>query len=224
MAGGYVAGRMRPRWHDTPQQEVEFRDGLHGGLVWAVGMVIGALLLFAAAGATARTGADVVGKAAVTAAASATDPMDLVLDTLLRPATVGRAPAATAPTAPGTRAPAVTDDPRAEIKRILASSLASGSMSDQDRTYLVQLIAQRTGLSQEEAAKRVNAAINAAREAADKARRAAVLTGFVTPAALVISFGAAWWAALKGGQHRDNSVPATFELGRRYLRRDTPVR
>ena len=133
-------------------------------------------------------------------------------------------PAATVPTAPGTRAPAVTDDPRAEIKRILASSLASGSMSDQDRTYLVQLIAQRTGLSQEEAAKRVNAAINAAREAADKARRAAVLTGFVTAAALVISFGAAWWAALKGGQHRDNSVPASFELGRRYLRRDTPVR
>jgi cytochrome bd-type quinol oxidase subunit 2 len=41
MAGGYIAGRMRSRWHETGH-EVEFRDGLHGGLVWAVGVVIGA--------------------------------------------------------------------------------------------------------------------------------------------------------------------------------------
>jgi hypothetical protein len=117
----------------------------------------------------------------------------------------------------------MADEPRAEVGRILASSLASGSMSDQNRTHLVQLVSQRTSLSQEEAAKRVNEAFTAAREAADKARRAAILTGFVTAAALIISFGAAWWAALKGGQHRDNSVPATFEFGR-HRRRDAPVR
>jgi len=35
MAGGYVAGRMRSRWHETGH-EADFRDGLHGGLVWAV--------------------------------------------------------------------------------------------------------------------------------------------------------------------------------------------
>src|SRR5262245_19490748 len=29
MAGGYVAGRLRARWHETSQHEVEFRDGLH---------------------------------------------------------------------------------------------------------------------------------------------------------------------------------------------------
>src|SRR5262245_37937771 len=34
MAGGYVAGRLRARGHETSQHEVEFRDGLHGGLVW----------------------------------------------------------------------------------------------------------------------------------------------------------------------------------------------
>src|ERR1700741_4340595 len=38
MAGGYVAGRMRSRWREAGQDEVDFRDGLHGGLVWAVGI------------------------------------------------------------------------------------------------------------------------------------------------------------------------------------------
>jgi len=41
MVGAYVAGRMRSRWHETGH-EVEFRDGLHGALVWAVGVLISA--------------------------------------------------------------------------------------------------------------------------------------------------------------------------------------
>ena len=58
MVGGYVAGRMRSRWHEPTQHEIEFRDGLHGGLVWAVGIVIGAALVMATAGAAAKTGID----------------------------------------------------------------------------------------------------------------------------------------------------------------------
>jgi hypothetical protein len=50
-------------------------------------------------------------------------------------------------------------------------------------------------------------------EAADKARRATVLTGFVTAASLVVSLGAAWWSALRGGHHRDNQIPARFAVG-----------
>ena len=69
MAGGYVAGRMRSRWHETGH-EVEFRDGLHGGLVWAVGVVIGAALFLSAAGSVAKTGAEVAGGAAAVAGAS----------------------------------------------------------------------------------------------------------------------------------------------------------
>src|SRR5258705_4934378 len=60
MAGGYVAGRMRSRWHETGH-EVEFRDGLHGGLVWAVGGVLGALLFLSTAGSVGKTGAEVAG-------------------------------------------------------------------------------------------------------------------------------------------------------------------
>ena len=220
MAGGYVAGRMRSRWLETTQHEVEFRDGLHGGLVWAVGVVIVAALVMATAGAAARTGAEVAGKAAVSGVASTTDSMDVVLDTLLRPSPPAAAPATTP--RPRAGAALTADDPRAEMSRILASSVASGSMSEQNRVYLAQLVAQRSGLSQQEAEKRVNEAFNAARQAADKARRAGILTGFVTAAALIVSFGAAWWAALKGGQHRDNSVPARFEFGH-HRRRVVPA-
>jgi hypothetical protein len=226
MIGGYVAGRMRSRWHETTQHEVEFRDGLHGGLVWAVGIIIGAALLMATAGAAARTGAEVAGKAAAFTAASSSDPMDAVLDAMLRPTTVAQAtpgPAAGAPATTARPRPATAtaaDETRAELSRMLASAVANGSLRDQDRGYLVQLVAQRSGVPAQEAEKRVNDAFNAARAAADKARRAAILTGFVTAAGLILSFGAAWWAALKGGQHRDNSVPARFDFA---TRRRAPV-
>jgi hypothetical protein len=223
MAGGYVAGRLRSRWHDTTEHEIEFRDGLHGALVWSVGLVIGAAMLMATAGAAARTGIEVAGKAA---AASSADPMDAVLDSMLRPVSVAQAqsaPPGGAPTArPQPSGGANMDSTRAEMARIMAKSLANGSMTPQDRTYLAQIVAQRAGVPQPEAEKRVSEALNATREAADKARRAAILAGFVTAAGLVVSFGAAWWAAMKGGQHRDHSVPARFEFGNRIRRPGAP--
>jgi len=220
MVGGYVAGRMRSRWHEPTQHEVEFRDGLHGGLVWAVGIVIGTALVMATAGAAAKTGADAAGKAASVVAASGGEPIDALLDTMLRPSAVAQAAspaspaaAATSPAPAGSRARAGSDEARSEMARILTSAVASGSLSDQNRTFLAQIVAQRSGLSQQEAERRVNEAFTAAREAADKTRKAAILTGFVTAASLIISFGAAWWAAMRGGQHRDNAIPARFALG-----------
>jgi hypothetical protein len=222
MVGGYVAGRMRARWQATPQHEVEFRDGLHGGLVWAVGIVIGAALFMATAGAAAKTGSELAGKVATAATLPAGEAMDGVLDGLLRPTTLAQAAAApssaaspVAPTGSGQRPLAAgAEQARSEMARILASAVASGSLSASDRAYLVQVVAQRSGVSQPDAEKRVNEAFTAARAAADKARKGAVLTGFVTAAGLIISFGAAWWAALMGGQHRDNAVPASFAVAR----------
>jgi hypothetical protein len=184
--------------------------------------VIGAALFIATAGAVARTGAEVTGKAAVSAASSTNAPMDAALDTLLRPAAQQPA-AAGAPAAPGARAPASPKAARATIGRILVRSVASGSVvSNDNRSFLAQLVSQQTGLSQQEAEARVTAALNAAREAADKARRAAILTGLVTAISLIVSFGAAWWAALKGGDHRDNAVPARFDFNtRRYSAKPT---
>jgi len=208
MAGAYVAGRMRSRWHETGH-EAELRDGLHGALVWAVGVLISALLVFATAGAVARAGADLASKAAGSMTSSA-DAMDTILDTMLRPTGQATAQSAGAPAhAQG------ADEARAEMSRILASSVTSGSIAPESRTRLAQLVSQRTGVSQQDAERRVDEAVNAARAAADKARRAAILTGFVTAAGLIISLGAGWWAAMRGGQHRDTSVPARFTFDRR---------
>ena len=221
MAGGYVAGRMRSRWLE-PGHEAEFRDGLHGGLVWAVAVLLSAFLVFATVGLIARTGADVAGKAAASVASTG-DPIDLVLDSMLRPTSAAAAPpAAGAPaTTPRARPANASDDVRPEISRLLARAVASGSISTENRAYLAQLVAQRSGIPQQEAEKRVDEAVNAARAAADKARRATVLTGFVTAAGLILSFAAAWWAAMKGGQHRDTSIPARFDFGTRRPVRPT---
>jgi hypothetical protein len=221
MAGGYAAGRMRSRWHESTQHEVDFRDGLHGGLVWAVGVVMGAALLLSAAGNVAEKGAQAAGQAASTAAASTDDPMGAVLDTMVRPTSAPNAPVGAA--APAGRVTQNSEEMRAEMSRILARAVANGSLAGPDRTYLAQLVAQRAGIPQAEAEKRVDDALNAARAAADKARRAAVLTGFVTAASLILSLGAAWWAACKGGQHRDNSIPARFDFAQNR-RLTTPTR
>jgi hypothetical protein len=230
MAGGYVAGRMRSRWHESGH-EADFRDGLHGGLVWAVGVVIGAALFLSTAGSVAKTGAEAAGGAATAASASASDPMDAVLDAMLRPTTVAQAgtpPAATPPPSQTTtarpRAAASADETRAEMSRLLSSAVATGSLSGESRAYLVQIVAQRAGIPQQEAERRVDQAFNGAREAADKARRAGILTGFVTAASLLFSLGAAWWAAMRGGNHRDHSIPARFAFGDARRRTINPVR
>ena len=44
-AGAYVAGRMRARVYDAKPEEVEFRDGVHGLIVWAAATVVLALIL-----------------------------------------------------------------------------------------------------------------------------------------------------------------------------------
>ena len=220
MAGGYVAGRMRSRWHEAAH-ESEFRDGLHGGLVWAIAVLISALLVFATASLTVRTAADVAGKAVAGAASSANNPLDSILDAMLRhsagASAANREPSGTpagAPQSPSAVA-STPDDTRGEVSRILASAVGSGSLSAENRAYLANLVAQRSGVPQQQAEKRVDDAITAARTAADKTRRAAVLSGFVTAAGLILSLGAAWWAAIKGGEHRDNSIPARFQFDRR---------
>jgi len=121
------------------------------------------------------------------------------------------APAATgnaAPAAPANRAEAV-----AEAGRILAFSAANGSVSDVDKTFLAQLVAQNTGLSEADATKRVDevlanieAAKQKAADAAETARKTAVLGAFLIAASLLVAAAAAYWAAGLGGRHRDEQT------------------
>ena len=227
LIGGYVAGRMRSQWADTSVDNVEFRDGLHGGLVWAIGVIIGAALVLSTVGSIARSGADIAGKAASAVAANA-DPLAYQIDTLLRPATGPAAPtgpaAAAPPSAPPQTAPAGNNsDPRAEMTRIFARSVTAGTLTENDRAYLTSLIAQRAGISQQEAEQRVRntyaEATRVAKETAEKVRRTAMLAGFVTAASLLLSLAAAWWAAVRGGHHRDHSIPARLFGAQAGMRR-----
>lgn len=67
--GGYVAARLRPRVGDATEHEVEVRDGLHGLLVWAIGVIAAAIIAFAgiggltAAARSAETPTDVAASA-----------------------------------------------------------------------------------------------------------------------------------------------------------------
>src|SRR5215207_3030870 len=50
--GGYLAGRLRPRGAVAGLDEGEFRDGVHGLLVWGLAVGLGALLAAVTAGST----------------------------------------------------------------------------------------------------------------------------------------------------------------------------
>ena len=211
--GGYLAGRLRTRWVDVHGDEVFFRDTAHGFLAWAVGTVITAAVLTSAAGAlvggtakVAATGAAAAATAANAAlpgrASAPADPNAYYVDSLFRankPAD-GAAP----------------DDAaiRAEAVRIFANDLRGGDLPASDRQYLAQVVAARTGMSPEDADKRVNdvysraQAVSAdaeakAREAADAARKAATYSALWVFIALLVGAFAATYAATLGGRLRD---------------------
>jgi hypothetical protein len=198
LVGGYIAGRMRAAWGGNAE-EVEFRDGVHGLLVWATAVIIGALIAQAAAGAATGAGAE-LGKAAI---ADRGTLLATSVDALLRPG-----PGAAQQSPPATSA---TND-REELGRILVTATANGSLDTADRDYLVQAVARRTGLAPEEAQKRVNEVYAKALDTVDTARKAAVAAGLATATALLLGLAAAWYAAQRGGHHRDQNIPARFNI------------
>ncbi len=216
LAGGYIAGRMRAPREGADEAEAEFRDGLHGALVWGVAVLFGALLTFFAASATAQTGLSI-------GAAGAADKGAIyapALDTLLSPVTVADAtPAPPTPIAkPPASTPALSSVPRSTDEHdaaahVIASAVAAGHLSASERSYLANLVAQRTGMSAADAEKRVDQAFAEARHAADRVRRAAVVTALVTATALLIGLAGAWYGAQRGGHHRDRNIPARFTWG-----------
>jgi hypothetical protein len=187
--GGYLAGRLRSRWANTHTHEVFFRDTAHGLLTWALATVLGTILLTSAVSSAVGTG--------VRAAASATprganmevsgiNPYDV--DTLFRT----------------TRdASSSTSNASAEATRILGKALTVGNMPAEDRSYLVQLVAARTGVSPEEALRRVDGVTAQARAAADATRKATATASIYLALSMLIGAFIAGIAAAIGGRVRD---------------------
>jgi len=202
-AGGYITGRLRTRWVGTHTHEVFFRDTAHGFVTWAVATVIGALILASATASLAAAGvhaAAMVGSGAAQGAVNQAENGAIVspydVDTLFRSATPDANSSAT--------------DVRGETTRILAKGLPTGDVAAADRSYVSQLVAARTGISQSDAQKRVddmvaqlNVAQTKARETADAARKAAAAAAICTALAMLIGAFIACVAAALGGRERD---------------------
>lgn len=205
--GGYVTGRLRTRWVGVHTHEVFFRDTAHGLLAWAVASVIGVGLLASAASSVAGGGVHAVAGLASSATSGASQGAaqsagsgggvgGYYVDQLFR----------------SDRDTSGGQDPRAEVTRILAMSAQNGSVSDGDKTYLAQLVSAKTGVSQDEARKRVDtligqaqAAEQKAKVAADQARKATASLSFFTFVSMLIGAFIASAAAALGGRSRDDA-------------------
>jgi hypothetical protein len=221
--GGYLAGRLRTKWVGLHSDEVFFRDTAHGFLAWSAATIISALILAMAAATVMNAGGAALGGAArrptqQQAASPAQDPY--YVDLLFRSAD-GTAPANGTPGVGDQTSGTSTTNPtavteannaasRAEITRLLARAVDNGDLTPDDRTHLAQLVARRTGLSQPDAQKRaddvvtqIKSAEQQARDAADKARKAAASMAIITALAMVIGAFIASASAALGGRLRD---------------------
>ncbi|ANI55310.1 MULTISPECIES: hypothetical protein [unclassified Pseudomonas] len=209
--GGYIAGRLRVKWANMHGDEVYFRDTAHGFLAWCVATLVTATLVVGSVSSIVsggvQAGASVAGgaasamtQAAGTAAANTDgDQYGYFVDSLFR----------------DDRPAAVSDDAaRGTVTRIFAQSLANGQLSAEDRTYLAQLVAQRTNLTQADAERRVDeiyartqkAIADAkvkAQQAADTAAKVAAWTSLWMFIALLAGAFFASLSATFGGRRRD---------------------
>jgi predicted transcriptional regulator len=97
----------------------------------------------------------------------------------------------------------------------LTASSHRGIQSD-DRNYLVRLVSALTGLAQPEAERRVDQIIAQAKENVSRARRTAVILGFMIGAATLLGAAAAWYVSIAAGRHRDGreTLPSLWDWGR----------
>ena len=236
--GGYLAGRLRQRWPGIHTDEVYFRDTAHGFLAWSIATLATAALLGGAIGSVvsggAKAGSAVAGSAVSTAAvataasaagaggamASNNDAgWSYAVDSLFR-RELSAAPAqGTAIAAPAAPIAASSDVPSgastAEVGRIFANGLRSGeALPAQDAKYVGQVVAQHTGITQQDAEKRVTEAYNRvllkakevetkAKEAADQARKASAYAALWLFISLLLGAFVASVLATFGGRQRD---------------------
>jgi hypothetical protein len=186
--GGYVAGRIRTSIAPGSVEQTEQADGIHGLAVWALAVVIRAILATLLGAATLSRSPAV----ASSAQTSAAEPLlSYELDRLYRA---------------GRRAPNIDlSSERAEAGRILLTASSHDGMSADDRTYLIQQVAGATGLAMPDAERRVDNVIATAKTAIARSRRSTIILAFSVATAILLGAIAAWAAACAGGRHRDGA-------------------
>ncbi|WGJ15271.1 hypothetical protein QEV83_02945 [Methylocapsa sp. D3K7] len=179
-AGGYISGRMRHRIADALDHEVRIRDGVHGLIAWSIAAIISGLVLASSLGSTANSAAKEAAKTT----------QDYQLGLLFR----------------GEETTAADLTARLDAETVLKTITSRKSLSQNDETYLAQLISKATSISPADAKSRVVSVEHNIQNSLDNARRIAVLAAFLTAASLAIGAAAAWGAAIAGGKHRDQGT------------------
>jgi hypothetical protein len=206
--GGYLAARLRSKWVGAHAHEVFFRDTAHGFIAWAFATLLSASVL------SSVTAYRATGTAEGVAGSSATrsvNPADIYVDKLFRAAPAAQ-PASAPSSPPGAgnnlATPSGTNpnQSRSEVLRLWSASFQDNQdLSTPDKTYVAQVVAARTGMSQADAEKRVNDVIAEAKTAADDARKGAAKLSFWLTAAMLFGAFAASLAAVEGGSLRDGT-------------------
>ena len=198
--GGYLAGRLRRRIDGAKSDEIDLRDGSHGLLVWAIVILVSTVLLTSGLFNAAQTAANAVGGSISAVAETAPDvDAEYLADTLMRDGSA--------------EGSAMSEDTREAIGRIVQQTLVTGELNESDMAYLKSTLADAAGIEESDVEARIQAlqeqvaeARQAAVEAADTARRWAVIAGFLAAAVLLVSAASAYLAAAMGGRHRDSGT------------------
>jgi len=205
--GGYIAGRLRTPIEGS-EDDIEFRDGSNGLVVWAIGLIVTVLMLWAAAGSLSRAAAP-GGATGATQSIAGENLIAFDLDRLFR--AERRPPQSNLEYA------------RSEAARILLTTSSHSGVLPDDRAYLIRLTAVNTGADAAEAERRTDIAIAQARDNIRKARRAGVILAFMAGSAALLGAAVAWFAACAGGAHRDGRAVAPAYLRTRTRKSDPRV-
>lgn len=204
--GGYISGRLRSRWTRLHTDEVFFRDTVHGFLAWALASVFTVAFLTSAVASVLGTGTQAAATVAAGGASNpgvarpgpnpmdANGPFGYYIDSLYR----------------NDKGAHIDMDARNETNRLFLNGIRAGEMPAADKEYLARNVEARTGVSHEEAVKRVDDAEAGivesevkAKQAADAARKAAAAFSFFTFFSMLIGAFIASVAAAIGGRQRD---------------------
>ena len=213
--GGYLAGRLRTKWVAVHTDEVYFRDTAHGFLAWAVASLATAALLTSVIGSIVSSGI----QAGVEMAnyESAGGPTAYFMDSLFRK-DMNAGTTTSSPASKGAKMDVAVEQSSAaslsEVTRIFMHTIRTAPLPADDVRYVGQVVAQRTGLTQQAAEKRVSEtyvsmqaklhdAEATAKSAAEKTRKASAYGALWLFISLLIGAFFASLAATYGGRRRD---------------------
>lgn len=205
--GGYLTGRLRLKWTDLHRDEVYFRDTAHGLISWAVATLIAMVMVTSSIGFALSAGANATAEVAGSVASDIAEVESVTakywIDNLLRS---------------DNQLPDEIDTGiRSQLTTIILHDLIDGGISNVDTKYAAKLVANYTGLSQQQAEIRVTQTIERARQAVadaevatlqavETARESAAYAALWLFIALLSGAFSAGVMAVIGGRQRDDQV------------------